>query len=112
MSDSPLYGKFRGTVINNVDPMQIGRIQAMVPAVAGFLPGTWAMPCLPLSGINAGVFTVPMPGSGVWIEFERGDRVNNEVGEVVFRDPVLKALGEQHRCLSVDILETGGHSDC
>jgi hypothetical protein len=73
MNDSPLYGKFRGTVINNVDPMQIGRIQAMVPAVAGFIPGTWAMPCLPLSGINAGVFTVPMPGSGVWIEFERGD---------------------------------------
>jgi Type VI secretion system/phage-baseplate injector OB domain len=73
MNDSPLYGKFRGTVVNNVDPMQIGRIQAMVPAVAGFVPGTWAMPCLPLSGINAGVFTVPMPGSGVWIEFERGD---------------------------------------
>lgn len=70
---APLYGKFRGTVVNNVDPMQIGRIQAMVPDLAGFVPGTWAMPCLPLAGINAGVFTVPMPGSGVWIEFERGD---------------------------------------
>ena len=70
---TPLYGKFRGTVINNVDPMQIGRIQAMVPDLAGFVPGTWAMPCLPMAGINTGVFTVPMIGSGVWIEFERGD---------------------------------------
>ena len=29
MSAGPFYGKYRGTVINNVDPMQIGRIQAM-----------------------------------------------------------------------------------
>ncbi|WP_395715194.1 phage baseplate assembly protein V [Reyranella sp.] len=70
---TPLYGKYRGTVINNVDPMQIGRIQAMVPDVAGLVPGTWAMPCLPMAGINTGIFTVPMIGSGVWIEFERGD---------------------------------------
>jgi uncharacterized protein involved in type VI secretion and phage assembly len=73
MSTGALYGKFRGTVINNVDPMQIGRIQAMVPDVAGFVPSTWAMPCLPMVGINTGVFTVPPIGSGVWIEFERGD---------------------------------------
>lgn len=73
MSDSPLYGKYRGTVINNVDPLQIGRIQAMVPDVAGVIPGTWAMPCVPAAGINTGFFTVPMIGTGVWVEFERGD---------------------------------------
>jgi len=73
MSAGPFYGKYRGTVINNVDPLQIGRIQAMVPDVAGFVPGTWAMPCVPVAGINTGVFTVPMIGAGVWIEFERGD---------------------------------------
>ena len=73
MSASPLYGKYRGTVVNNVDPMQIGRIQVMVPDLAGFVPGTWAMPCVPVAGINTGVFTVPMIGAGVWIEFERGD---------------------------------------
>jgi uncharacterized protein involved in type VI secretion and phage assembly len=70
---TPFYGKYRGTVINNIDPMQVGRIQAMVPDVAGFIPSTWAMPCLPAAGINTGVFTVPLIGSGVWIEFERGD---------------------------------------
>lgn len=70
---TPFYGKYRGTVVNNVDPMQMGRIQAIVPDVTGLVPGTWAMPCLPMAGINTGIFTVPMIGSGVWIEFERGD---------------------------------------
>ena len=73
MSAAPLYGKYRATVINNVDPMQIGRIQAMVPDVAGFVPSTWAMPCVPVAGINTGFFAVPMIGSGVWVEFERGN---------------------------------------
>lgn len=69
----PLYGKYRGTVVNNVDPEQIGRIQAIVPGVEGLLPSSWAMPCLPWGGINTGVFTVPPMGAGVWIEFEHGD---------------------------------------
>ncbi|HEV2517984.1 MAG TPA: phage baseplate assembly protein V [Devosia sp.] len=73
MTPAPLYGKYRGTVTNNVDPKLMGRIQASVPDVAGFIPGSWAMPCLPVAGINNGVFTVPTMGSGVWIEFERGD---------------------------------------
>jgi uncharacterized protein involved in type VI secretion and phage assembly len=67
------YGKYRATVVNNVDPMQIGRIQAIVPDVSGVAPTSWAMPCLPVAGINTGVFTVPQIGSGVWIEFEQGD---------------------------------------
>lgn len=67
------YGKYRATVLNNVDPMQIGRIQALVPDVSTVLPTSWAMPCLPVAGINMGVFTVPVIGSGVWIEFEQGD---------------------------------------
>jgi uncharacterized protein involved in type VI secretion and phage assembly len=73
VSAAPLYGKYRGIVTVNVDPLQIGRIQASVPDAAGFVPGTWAMPCLPMAGINSGVFTSPMVGSGVWLEFERGD---------------------------------------
>jgi uncharacterized protein involved in type VI secretion and phage assembly len=73
MSNAPLIGKYRGVVVNNVDPMQIGRIQAMVPDIAGFVPSTWAMPCLVGAGINTGMVTVPPIGGGVWIEFERGD---------------------------------------
>jgi uncharacterized protein involved in type VI secretion and phage assembly len=67
------YGKYRGTVVNNVDPEQIGRIQAIVPAVSNVIPTSWAMPCLPSAGINTGVFTVPQVGAGVWIEFEQGN---------------------------------------
>jgi uncharacterized protein involved in type VI secretion and phage assembly len=74
MSDAKrFYGKYRGTVLNNVDPMQQGRLLAIVPDVSGPLPTSWAMPCLPLAGINTGMFTVPPIGAGVWIEYEKGD---------------------------------------
>lgn len=72
MSAGPFYGKYRGVVVNNVDPMQIGRVQAIVPDVSP-IPGSWAMPCVPWAGINTGLFTVPPIGAGVWIEFEKGD---------------------------------------
>jgi len=67
------YGKFRGTVINNVDPEQRGRIQAIVPDVQGLTPTTWALPCVPIAGKQEGVYMVPQIGAGVWIEFEQGD---------------------------------------
>lgn len=66
-------GKYRGTVINNVDPLQTGRIQAMVPGVSALLPTTWALPCVPIAGKQMGTFCVPQIGAGVWIEFENGD---------------------------------------
>lgn len=67
------FGKYRGTVINNVDPEQRGRIMAIVPDVSTVVPSTWAMPCLPVGGVQMGVFTVPPIGAGVWIEYEQGD---------------------------------------
>ncbi|MDQ6706831.1 MAG: phage baseplate assembly protein V [Acidobacteriota bacterium] len=67
------YGKYRGTVVNNVDPMQIGRIQAMVPDVSSLIPTSWAMPCVPIAGKQMGTFFVPQVGAGVWVEFEQGD---------------------------------------
>jgi uncharacterized protein involved in type VI secretion and phage assembly len=70
---SKYYGKYRGTVLQNVDPEQLGRIQAMVPDVSGLLPSSWAMPCVPIAGKQSGVYVVPQIGAGVWIEFEQGD---------------------------------------
>ncbi|MGB9178154.1 MAG: phage baseplate assembly protein V [Pyrinomonadaceae bacterium] len=67
------YGKYRGTVVNNVDPELLGRIQAMVPDVSGLVPTSWALPCLPAAGIQTGLYTVPMIGAKVWMEFEQGD---------------------------------------
>jgi hypothetical protein len=67
------YGKYRGTVVNNVDPQQLGRIMAMAPDVLGMIPSSWAMPCVPAAGAQAGCYIVPPIGSKVWIEFEQGD---------------------------------------
>lgn len=69
----PYYGKYRGTVIDNVDPLQIGRLMVQVPDVVGIGPSSWAMPCVPMAGVNAGVLSVPIIGSGVWVEFEQGN---------------------------------------
>ena len=67
------YGKYRGTVIDNVDPLQIGRILVQVSDASNILPSTWAMPCVPFAGIQSGFFVVPPIGSGVWVEFEQGN---------------------------------------
>jgi hypothetical protein len=66
-------GKYRGTVVNNVDPLQIGRIQVTVPDVSNLSPSSWAMPCVPMAGKQQGAFFVPQVGAGVWVEFEQGD---------------------------------------
>lgn len=67
------YGKYRGLVVNNMDPNNLGRIQAMVPEVLGEIPSGWAVPCAPYAGTQAGFFAIPPIGAGVWIEFEAGD---------------------------------------
>ena len=69
-------GKFRATVIQNVDPEQRGRLQLMIPDVLGAIPSSWAEPCVPLAGPTGppmGVYMVPPIGAGVWVEFEHGD---------------------------------------
>lgn len=72
-TEARYYGKYRGTVINNIDPEQRGRILAMVPDVLGITPSSWALPCVPIAGKQQGIFVVPQIGAGVWIEFEQGD---------------------------------------
>jgi len=67
------YGKYRGTVVNNIDPMQMGRLTVQVPDVKGLIPSTWAMPCFPISGKQMGAYMIPQIGAGVWVEFEQGD---------------------------------------
>jgi len=66
-------GKYRATVLNNVDPMRKGRIQVTVADVLNVLPATWALPCVPVAGLQTGVFTLPPLVAEVWVEFEQGD---------------------------------------
>jgi Uncharacterized protein conserved in bacteria len=73
---SKYFGKFRGTVLQNVDPEFRGRLMLMVPDVLGPIPSSWAEPCVPLAGPTGppmGVYLVPPIGAGVWVEFEHGD---------------------------------------
>lgn len=67
------YGKYRGTVLNNLDPLQIGRLLVQVPDVSALGTSSWAMPCFPVTGRQMGSYMIPQIGSGVWVEFEQGD---------------------------------------
>ncbi|GAU64942.1 phage baseplate assembly protein [Streptomyces sp. NBRC 110611] len=66
-------GKFRGRVVDNNDPMGRGRLIVQVPDVLGDEPSTWALPCFPFTGPQAGQVVVPSVGAGVWVEFEQGE---------------------------------------
>jgi len=70
------YGKFRATVVQNIDPEMRGRIMCIVPDVLGSVPSSWCEACAPLAGPTGppmGVYMVPPIGAGVWVEFEQGD---------------------------------------
>ena len=53
MSDQRYYGKYRGTVINNVDPEQTGKILVQVSDSHGLSTSSWASPCFPIGGIQS-----------------------------------------------------------
>jgi len=68
----PYYGKYRGKVLENVDPLELGRLMVEVPAIAG-LEASWALPCVPYGGMQVGLVMTPPIGANVWVEFEGGD---------------------------------------
>ena len=49
------FGKYRGVVTDNQDPLMIGRIRARVPDVMGDDESGWAMPCAPFGGGEHGL---------------------------------------------------------
>jgi hypothetical protein len=109
------YGKYRGTVVANVDPTQRGRLQVSVPAVMGEV-AVWAMPCVPYAGANVGLFLLPDIGTGVWVEFEADAadarpsikflktgaltiRIDDDTGELL----VENSMGSQFKLTALDI---------
>ena len=72
MNERGYWGKYRGKVEDNLDPLFLGRIRVSVPSLESdaFF---WAMPCVPYAGDGVGFYTMPPIGADVWIEFENGD---------------------------------------
>jgi hypothetical protein len=67
------HGLFRATVVDTVDPMQIGGLQVLARDVTGVAPSSRADPCFPTGGMQVGMCSVPMIGAGVCVSFEQGD---------------------------------------
>jgi len=70
---SQFTGKYRGTVVNNQDPQNRGRLTLQVSDVAQLKTSTWALPAAHFAGNQSGFFSVPPVGANVWVEFEQGD---------------------------------------
>lgn len=76
-ADQQFFGKYRGLVADNRDPLRLGRLKLKVPSVLGDHDecGTdWAWPCVPYGGFaDQGAFFIPDIGAKVWVEFEEGN---------------------------------------
>lgn len=71
-ADTKFYGLFRGIVLANVDPLNMGRLKVQLinaPAAPDYI---WALPVLH-EPYTVKSLKVPQVGQGVWIEFEQGD---------------------------------------
>lgn len=74
MTEHAAYlGKYRGKVVQNLDPESRGRIQVSVPEVLGNSVMSWALPCIPYAGNKAGIYAVPPKDANIWVEFEGGN---------------------------------------
>ena len=68
------YGLELGVVIDNADPLEIGRVRVRVPGVVNEGTG-WALPLGTVGGGSAqrGLYAVPKVGADVGVFFHRGD---------------------------------------
>lgn len=59
-------GKYRGVVIDNIDPMQENRLEVTVAEVSS--SSSWAQP-----STDTQYMTTPDVGTEVWVEYDQGD---------------------------------------
>jgi uncharacterized protein involved in type VI secretion and phage assembly len=73
-----MTGVFVGKVVNNLDPMQLGRIQVSFPHLSDLNISPWARIATLMAGANEGSYFLPDIGDEVLVSFEKGD-INNPV---------------------------------
>jgi hypothetical protein len=68
------YSSYRGYVVDNDDPENLGRIQVIIPTLTNELTHVkWAWPKNQFAGNNYGIQLLPVKGDVVWVEFENGN---------------------------------------
>ncbi|WP_066382796.1 MULTISPECIES: phage baseplate assembly protein V [unclassified Anabaena] len=73
-----MTGVFVGKVVNNLDPMQLGRIQVSFPHLSDLNISPWARIATMMAGANEGSYFLPDMGDEVLVSFEKGD-INSPV---------------------------------
>lgn len=68
------YGVYRGKVIRNDDPDNLGQIVVHCPQVHGLVPPNdmWALPKAPFGGSQFGLWAIPDVGDWVYVSFDHG----------------------------------------
>ena len=98
------YGKYRGTVVQNIDPELRGRIMCMVPVVLGLVPSSWCEPCAPLAGPTGppmGVYMVPVIGAAAtgFIYYVSREGVTGVRDQIAANIPEAVAAIKKHTAL-------------
>ena len=67
------FGVTTGRVINQLDPLTLGRVQVQLPFIDAIDMSPWARVVTPMAGQLAGHYFIPNVGDDVLVAFEHGD---------------------------------------
>ncbi len=68
-----IYGVVSGRVINDLDPLTLGRVQVQLPAIDSVDFSPWARVAVLMAGPLSGTYFIPNIGDEVLVAFEQGD---------------------------------------
>jgi hypothetical protein len=73
--DPRFFGLYIGCVHDNEDPLGLGRVRPIVPAINGNVPMDWAFPLGTVGGgaLDRGIFSVPEKNSMIGVFPDAGD---------------------------------------
>lgn len=79
-TEQKFYGNYRGIVVNDLDPMEAGRVQVRIYGIYDNVPDEalpWALFSDPFMGGHVGIGSIIVPDidSVVWCFFENGDHM-------------------------------------